>query len=162
SSGRCRPAILLRSSPLLLAQKKVDGPAPTHMKARLTQMGQEPLVGAAGVFESVGKDGKPLRVEGAGRQLPFFVSGRGQCRHGGRSPSRVEGDGPEEVAEDVVQQYDGTRSFPAIRANYLATRCCETEYPIAGGIKRLRSKCVMCHIPSECPAKRSLLGNCPR
>jgi len=66
-------------------------------------MSQNVEVGAAGVFESVSEDCEAVSVQRAGRKGSLFISGRRDCRHGRRSPSRIEADGAEGVAEDVTQ-----------------------------------------------------------
>src|SRR5262245_11872594 len=73
-------------------------------------MGDELLVGAAGVFESVGQHGEAISVERAGRQMPLLVGGRRECRHNGRPPCRIEDSRTERVAEDVAEKSSFTRS----------------------------------------------------
>src|SRR5262245_12308898 len=68
-ASRCRSATLARSSRLLLPQQQVDDPTATHMRTRHSQMDEELLVSAAGIFESVGEHSEAVSVEGAGRQL---------------------------------------------------------------------------------------------
>src|SRR5262249_55912518 len=101
---RCSSATWLHPSHLLLPQQQVDDPTATHMRTRLTQMGDELVVAAAGIFEGVREDGKAVSVERAGGQVPLFVSGRRECCHGRRPPSRIDGDGTEGVAEKTAKQ----------------------------------------------------------
>src|SRR5262245_10881680 len=74
-TGRYTSATRLRPSHLLLSQQQIDDPTATYMRARLSQMGDDLLVGAAGVFEGVGQDRKTGRIEGAGGQAAALVGG---------------------------------------------------------------------------------------
>ena len=78
--------------------------APADMRPGTAKVGEDVGVVAASVFESVGEDGEPLWVERAGGQEPLLVGGGREGRDGGRSPSRVEGDGAEGVADNVAEQ----------------------------------------------------------
>src|SRR5262249_60221181 len=61
-------------------------------------------VSAARLFERVGENGKAGGVEGAGGLDTLVVGGLRQRRHCGLSPSKVENDGAEGVAEDVAEE----------------------------------------------------------
>jgi hypothetical protein len=52
---------------------------------------------APGLFEGIGQDGHVL-------ETPLLVQGPGQLHDGRRSPSRVDGDGAEGVAEEITEQ----------------------------------------------------------
>src|SRR5215471_11189483 len=110
--GRCRPATPPRPSRLLLAEDGVHHPAATYMRARLTQMDEDLLVSAAGVFQCVGQHGEAVGVARAGREDAFVVGGLSQIGHGRSSPGGVEGHGPEGVADDVTEQASLLPPFP--------------------------------------------------
>src|SRR5215510_9540620 len=107
--GRCRPATRLRPSHLLLAEDGVHHPAATHMRARLTQMDEELLVSAAGVFQCVGQDRqaveRSLVVDALGqfrdRAAVPGLPGTQLCQPLPATP--LWGHGTEWVSEDVVK-----------------------------------------------------------
>src|SRR4051794_14799599 len=60
--------------------------------------------GAAGVFEGVGEDSKPSRIEFPARQNAIVKGGLGKLADRGREPDGVEGHGVEGVANDVSEE----------------------------------------------------------
>src|SRR5262249_41553789 len=67
-----------------------------HMRTGTAEMVEDLVFGTVSVLKSISQHGEAVVVEGAGGQGAIFVSRRHQCRHSGRPPSTVEGDGAEE------------------------------------------------------------------
>src|SRR5262245_2638520 len=86
AAGRYTSATRLPSSRLRLPQQEVDDPTATHMRARLSQMDEDSLVSAAGIFESVGEHREAVSVERAGWKGSLLVGSRRECRHSQRPP----------------------------------------------------------------------------
>ena len=68
------------------------------MRPRPAQVAEDGGVGAAGVFQGVGKDGEAGGVKGAGGQGAVVVGGLGQREDRGRPTGGGEGDVTEGVA----------------------------------------------------------------
>src|SRR5262249_7206515 len=80
---------------LLLAEQKVDNPAAANMVIQLPAVVQHVLVVAARLLEGIPEDWHA--VEGT-----LVVDGSGQGKDDRSKPRRVNGTGPEGVAEDVT------------------------------------------------------------
>ena len=70
-------------------------------------MAEDRGVGAAGVLQGVGQDGKSIRVEVAARQGTLVIRSIGQGRDVRRQPGGVDGGGPERVGEGLVEEARG-------------------------------------------------------
>ncbi len=81
---------------LLLAQKQIHNPTSPHMRRLASAMGNERLIVATGIHQGIGKNGHS--VEGS-----LVIYGLRKVDDGGREPASVDGDGAEEVAEDVAE-----------------------------------------------------------
>ena len=72
----CQPCHWMTHAELGLPQEQIDHPAAAHMVARLTTVGEEVGVVAAGVFEGIGEDRKTI-------ERPFIVDRL--CQGGNRA-----------------------------------------------------------------------------
>ena len=82
---------------LIFSQDQIDDPAATDMLAGLLAMIEDVGIGAAGVFESVGEDGK--KVEGA-----VGVDGLGHISHTRCSPGMVEPNRVMRIAKQITEE----------------------------------------------------------
>src|SRR5262249_40602594 len=85
---------------LLLAEEEVEPPAAAHVRAGASQVSEEVGVGAAGVFQGVGQDRQVVVAAGV-------VDAPGHVPHQSVAPAqpgRLDGDGPEGVAEQLAEQ----------------------------------------------------------
>src|SRR5262249_6899888 len=70
-------------------------------RARATQVAEDVLASAAGIFKGVGEDRELLQAQFT-RRRALIVGGTGQGQGVGGAPGRLDSTGPEGVAEDVT------------------------------------------------------------
>src|SRR5262249_36924748 len=89
----------LRRRPLMPVEDAVQGPEADDVRPGTAQMAEDVGLVAAGVLQGVAEDGEAADIERAGRHRSLLVGGLSECDDGRRSPSGVEGDGPEGTAQ---------------------------------------------------------------
>src|SRR5262249_22250587 len=80
-----------------LAENQINDPAAPHMFCWLAAVVQNVGVGAACLFESIGKNGHSVKGF-------FIIDGLSESGHVGCQPGSIDGDRTEGVAEDVTDQ----------------------------------------------------------